>query len=107
MIYVHPEYVILEVAKCSTHAFRYTLAQEHGDLVNLHDWFQSFKTVVANPIIKGKQRKGKQSPLPKKRKDANENENKNEATIQYPTLFLIFCMASLHLEFRLFFIRDG
>ncbi|PON98354.1 Origin recognition complex, subunit [Trema orientale] len=59
----------------------YTLAQEHGDLINLHDWFQSFKTIVTNPSSKGK-RKGKQSPLPKKRKETNEHENKSESSIQ-------------------------
>ena len=66
--------------------FRYTLAQEHGDLINLHDWFQSFKTIVLRPSKKGKP-KLKQSPLPKKRKDMNESENKSEASIQYPIAF--------------------
>lgn len=66
--------------------FRYTLAQEHGDLINLHDWFQSFKTIVLHPSKKGKH-KSKQSPLPKKRKDMNESENKSEASIQYPVVF--------------------
>lgn len=66
--------------------FRYTLAQEHGDLINLHDWFQSFKTIVLRPSKKGKP-KSKQSPLPKKRKDMNESENKSEASIQYPIAF--------------------
>ena len=66
--------------------FRYTLAQEHGDLINLHDWFQSFKTIVLRPSKKGKP-KLKQSPLPKKRKEMNESENKSEASIQYPISF--------------------
>jgi hypothetical protein len=65
---------------------RYTLAQEHGDLINLHDWFQSFKTVVLQPSTKGKH-KPKQSPLSKKRKYKYESENKSEASIQYPLGF--------------------
>ncbi|KAB1205290.1 Origin recognition complex subunit 3 [Morella rubra] len=59
----------------------YTLAQEHGDLINLHDWFQSFKTVVLRPCTKRKH-KSKQSPLPKKRKDMHESADKSEASIQ-------------------------
>ncbi|CAL5323545.1 unnamed protein product [Camellia sinensis] len=58
----------------------YILAQEHGDLINLHDWYQSFKTTVLHPRIKGKHR-SKQSPSPKKRKDANESQNKSEAFV--------------------------
>ncbi|XP_024031743.1 origin of replication complex subunit 3 [Morus notabilis] len=71
----------------------YTLAQEHGDLINLHDWFQSFKTIVVNCSTKGKQRKGQQSPLPKKRKDTNENQNEGEASIQAR-----FCRALTELQ---------
>lgn len=63
-------------------SFRYTLAQEHGDLINLHDWFQSFKTIVIQYNRKGTC-KLKKSPL-KKRKERNESENKSEAFIQYP-----------------------
>ncbi|XP_050253316.1 origin of replication complex subunit 3 isoform X1 [Quercus robur] len=70
----------------------YTLAQEHGDLINLHDWFQSFKTIVLRPSKKGKP-KSKQSPLPKKRKDMNESENKSEASIQAR-----FCRAVTELQ---------
>ena len=73
---------------------RYTLAQEHGDLINLHDWFQSFKTVVLQPSTKGKH-KSKQSPLSKKRKHKYESENKSEASIQYP---LNFSLASYSLQ---------
>ncbi|KAM3682664.1 hypothetical protein ACJW31_12G089400 [Castanea mollissima] len=70
----------------------YTLAQEHGDLINLHDWFQSFKAIVLRPSKKGKP-KSKQSPLPKKRKDMNESENKSEASIQAR-----FCRAVMELQ---------
>lgn len=71
---------------------RYILAQEHGDLINLHDWFQSFRTVVLHPSSKGKH-KSKQSPNPKKRKDMYDSENKGEASIQYPIgfSFLVYC----------------
>lgn len=66
---------------------RYNLAQEHGDLVNLHDWFQSFKTVVSHPHAKGNQ-KAKQCSTPKKRKDKPNLKNKSDASIQYPFTFL-------------------
>ncbi|RVX00645.1 hypothetical protein CK203_030408 [Vitis vinifera] len=70
--------------------FKYTLAQEHGDLINLHDWYQSFKSTVFQPSTKGKH-KLKQSPA-KKRKDTNESQNQSEASIQYPIPFP-FCIA--------------
>ncbi|KAL7230300.1 hypothetical protein ACSBR2_008742 [Camellia fascicularis] len=70
----------------------YILAQEHGDLINLHDWYQSFKTTVLHPRIKGKHR-SKQSPSPKKRKDANESQNKSEAFVQAR-----FCRAVTELQ---------
>uniref|UniRef100_A0A803PXN8 Origin of replication complex subunit 3 n=1 Tax=Cannabis sativa TaxID=3483 RepID=A0A803PXN8_CANSA len=60
----------------------YTLAQEHGDLISLHDWYQCFKSVVTNPSIKVKHKGKQQSPLRKKRKETNENENKSESSIQ-------------------------
>lgn len=67
--------------------FRYTLAQEHGDLINLPDWFQSFKTIISHPASTKGKRKLKHSPLPRKTKDTNESENKSEASIQYPSGF--------------------
>lgn len=70
----------------------YTLAQEHGDLINLHDWFQSFKTIAIPPKRKAKC-KLKQSPLPKKRKESNDSENKSEASIQAR-----FCRAITELQ---------
>ncbi|KAE9464580.1 hypothetical protein C3L33_03488, partial [Rhododendron williamsianum] len=62
---------------------RYMLTQEYGDLINLHDWYQSFIATVLPPRIKGKHRL-KHSPSPKKRKEAKESQNKSEATVQYP-----------------------
>lgn len=48
------------------------LAQEHGDLINLHDWYQSFKTIAMDSTVKpAPKRKAKQSPMPKKKKDAD------------------------------------
>ncbi|KAA8533443.1 hypothetical protein F0562_031123 [Nyssa sinensis] len=70
----------------------YMLAQEHGDLINLHDWYQSFKATMLHPSIKVKQRL-KLSPSPKKRKDANESQNKSEASIQAR-----FCRAATELQ---------
>ncbi|XP_022747744.1 origin of replication complex subunit 3 isoform X2 [Durio zibethinus] len=69
----------------------YKLAQEHGDLINLHDWYQSFKSVVLRPS--SSKRKSRQSPLPKKRKDINETENQSEASTQAR-----FCRAVTELQ---------
>ncbi|XVF56633.1 hypothetical protein PTKIN_Ptkin06aG0135400 [Pterospermum kingtungense] len=60
----------------------YKLSQEHGDLINLHDWYQSFKSLVISPS--SSKRKSRQSPLPKKRKEIKESENQSEASTQYP-----------------------
>ncbi|KAK4860318.1 hypothetical protein QYF36_021208 [Acer negundo] len=70
----------------------YNLAQEHGDLINLHDWYQSFKSTVVCPRSKRKQ-KSKQSPLSKKRKNTTEPENLSEAAIQAR-----FCRAVTELQ---------
>ncbi|XP_052196841.1 origin of replication complex subunit 3 [Diospyros lotus] len=70
----------------------YMLAQEHGDLINLHDWYQSFKATILPPRTRGKHRL-KQSPSPKKRKDSNESQNKSEASIQAQ-----FCRAVTELQ---------
>lgn len=59
----------------------YSLAQEHGDLINLHDWFQSFRTIVLQNTNKRKQ-KSKQTPLSKKRKEMSGSADQNEASIQ-------------------------
>ncbi|XP_024956421.1 origin of replication complex subunit 3 isoform X2 [Citrus sinensis] len=70
----------------------YNLAQEHGDHINLHDWYQSFKSKVCSSRSKGKH-KSKQSPLPKKRKDMNEPDKPCEASIQAR-----FCKAVTELQ---------
>ncbi|XP_054789583.1 origin of replication complex subunit 3-like [Prosopis cineraria] len=59
----------------------YSLAEEHGDLINLHDWFKSFKTIILDQKNKRKQ-KLKQSPHKRKRKDTNESSDPSEASIQ-------------------------
>ncbi|XVE62331.1 hypothetical protein DITRI_Ditri06bG0109400 [Diplodiscus trichospermus] len=69
----------------------YKLAQEHGDLINLHDWYQSFKSVVLCPS--SSKRKLRHSPLPKKRKGINKLENQSEASIQAR-----FCRAVTELQ---------
>lgn len=74
--------------------YRYSLAQEHGDLINLHDWFQSFRTIVLQHTNKRKQ-KAKQTPLPRKRKDTSGSEDQNEASIQYPLYFSLQNLACL------------
>lgn len=70
----------------------YSLAQEYGDLINLHDWFQSFKRVVSHPQAKGNHRT-KQCPTPKKRKDKPSVESKSDASIQAR-----FCTAVTELQ---------
>ncbi|OVA09956.1 Origin recognition complex [Macleaya cordata] len=71
----------------------YTLAQEHGDLINLHDWFQSFKAIVTQPSTKKGKRKLQMSPASKKRKDTNEPEAISEASVQAR-----FCKAVTELQ---------
>ncbi|KAK3020325.1 hypothetical protein RJ639_046537 [Escallonia herrerae] len=70
----------------------YSLALEHGDLINLHDWYQSFKATIRHPSNKGKH-KLKQSISPKKRKDLDESQNRNEASVQAR-----FCRAVIELQ---------
>ncbi|XP_027147941.1 origin of replication complex subunit 3 isoform X1 [Coffea eugenioides] len=61
----------------------YSLAQEHGDLINIHDWFQSFKVTISKSGMRTKSRlKQSQSPSPKKRKPSNEPQKISEASIQ-------------------------
>ncbi|XP_044500665.1 origin of replication complex subunit 3 isoform X2 [Mangifera indica] len=70
----------------------YNLSQEHGDHINLHDWYNSFKSTVLCPIYKGKN-KSKQSPVQKKRKEINEPKKHTEASIQAR-----FCRAVTELQ---------
>ncbi|KAJ6693685.1 hypothetical protein OIU85_004460 [Salix viminalis] len=70
----------------------YTLAQEHGDLINLHDWYQSFKSVVLRLSNKGK-RGPNYSPSPKKRKATTKPAKPSEASIQAR-----FCRAVTELQ---------
>ncbi|KAL2988881.1 hypothetical protein AAZX31_11G108600 [Glycine max] len=71
-----------------TNVDEYSLAQEHGDLINLHDWFQSFRTIVLQHKNKRKQN-SKQSPSSKKRKDINGSADQNEASISILNIFSI------------------
>lgn len=74
---------------CDNWLYRYTLAQEHADVINLHDWYQSFKTILIPKSSKAKQ-KSKSSSKSKKRKDiCEEPEAPAEALIQYPFLVKI------------------
>ncbi|MED6134185.1 Origin recognition complex subunit 3 [Stylosanthes scabra] len=69
----------------------YSLAQEHGDLINLHDWFQSFRTIIHQ--TNKRKPKSKQSPQPKKRKDTAGSGEPNEASIQ-----ALFCRAVTEMQ---------
>ncbi|CAK9166006.1 unnamed protein product [Ilex paraguariensis] len=70
----------------------YTLSQEHGDLINLHDWYQSFTATILHSSIKVKHRLNN-SPSPKKRKCTNEPPSRSEATVQAR-----FCRAVTELQ---------
>lgn len=70
----------------------YTLAQEHGDLINLHDWYQSFKSIVICLSNKGKHGSS-YSPSLKKRKATTEPAKPSEASIQAR-----FCRAVTELQ---------
>ncbi|KAK2977231.1 hypothetical protein RJ640_028436 [Escallonia rubra] len=76
----------LQLVRTVYHFIWYSLALEHGDLINLHDWYQSFKATIRHPSNKGKH-KLKQSISPKKRKDLDESQNRNEASVQYPCFY--------------------
>lgn len=69
----------------------YNLAQEHGDVINLHDWYQSFKSIVVSPS--SRKVSSRQSPLKKKRKDVKMSENLSEAVVQAR-----FCRAIMDLQ---------
>ncbi|XP_020580455.1 origin of replication complex subunit 3 isoform X2 [Phalaenopsis equestris] len=70
-------------------AILYRLAQEYGDLMNLHDWYQSFKAKVMIPSPKAK-RKVQHSPASKKGKSKSLE---NEVSIQAR-----FCRAVTELQ---------
>ncbi|KAI3762147.1 hypothetical protein L1987_52570 [Smallanthus sonchifolius] len=70
----------------------YTLAQEHGNLINLHDWYQSFRAIIFQNTVKDKH-KSKVSPSPKKRKMTAEPQNITEASAQAR-----FCRAVTELQ---------
>ncbi|CAI9109491.1 OLC1v1009319C1 [Oldenlandia corymbosa var. corymbosa] len=66
----------------STHdtAIMYGLAQEHGDLINLHNWYQSFKTTISHSGTGNKTKL--KSSSPKKRKVSADPQNISDASIQ-------------------------
>ncbi|CAN6872763.1 unnamed protein product [Brassica oleracea] len=71
----------------------YTLAQEHADVINLHDWYQSFKTILIPRNSKAKS-KSKTTSKSKKRKERYEEpEPPAEASIQAR-----FCRAVMELQ---------
>ncbi|CAN4075363.1 unnamed protein product [Withania somnifera] len=69
----------------------YTLAQEHGDLINLHDWFQSFKASISSSGKKGL----KKLASPKKRKD-----NTYPQKVLMHSFSILFYLFSIFLIFR-------
>uniref|UniRef100_A0A6V7QXP7 Uncharacterized protein n=1 Tax=Ananas comosus var. bracteatus TaxID=296719 RepID=A0A6V7QXP7_ANACO len=60
----------------------YSLSQEYGDVINLHDWYQTFKVTISTPTSKSRKRLHN-SPASKKLKTTPTTEN--EAEIQAVT----------------------
>lgn len=71
----------------------YSLAQEHGDLINLHDLFQSFKASLSNSSVTKTKKKLQQNKSQKKRKTDNEPQSISDASIQAR-----FCRAIAELQ---------
>ncbi|KAF3795953.1 Origin of replication complex subunit 3 [Nymphaea thermarum] len=63
-------------------AILYILSQEHGDLINVYDWYQSFRTMFINSLGVSKKSGAQKSPTPKKRKAVNMLNASDEASIQ-------------------------
>lgn len=70
----------------------YVLAQEHGDIINVSDWYQSFKATIIQPSTKARN-KSKHSPSSKKRKNIDHSPSFSEAAIQAQ-----FCRAVSELQ---------
>ncbi|KAL4557546.1 hypothetical protein LXL04_035728 [Taraxacum kok-saghyz] len=75
-------------------ALMYMLAQEYGDVINLHDWYQSFRGIIFQKSDNRSKSKSKVSPSPKKRKTAIQPQNNiTEASVQAR-----FCRAVTELQ---------
>ncbi|GAB4831714.1 Origin recognition complex subunit 3 [Ancistrocladus abbreviatus] len=70
----------------------YRLAREHGDIINLQQWYQTFRTTITHPASEGKKRL-KHQPSRKKRKNIEDSEDQSEAAIQAR-----FCRAVTELQ---------
>uniref|UniRef100_M4CWK7 Uncharacterized protein n=1 Tax=Brassica campestris TaxID=3711 RepID=M4CWK7_BRACM len=71
----------------------YTLAQEHADVINLHDWYQSFKTILIPRNSKAKSKSKTTSKSKKRKERCEEPEPPAEASIQAR-----FCRAVMELQ---------
>ncbi|KAJ3681591.1 hypothetical protein LUZ60_014164 [Juncus effusus] len=72
----------------------YNLAQEYGDVINLHDWFQSFKTIITNNSSQNNSKKKKTNiASPSKRQKSNISPPETEALMQAR-----FCRAVMELQ---------
>lgn len=71
----------------------YSLAQEHGDLINLHEWFHSFKALISQAPSKAVKKRPKASPSPKKLKNSNAHQKRSDASVQAE-----FCKAVMELQ---------
>ncbi|KAG2300354.1 hypothetical protein Bca52824_036826 [Brassica carinata] len=60
----------------------YALAQEHADVINLHDWYQSFKTILIPRNSKAKSKSKTTSKSKKRKERCEEPEPPAEASIQ-------------------------
>nr|VDD33554.1 unnamed protein product [Brassica oleracea] len=71
----------------------YALAQEHADVINLHDWYQSFKTILIPRNSKAKSKSKTTSKSKKRKERCEEPEPPAEASIQAR-----FCRAVMELQ---------
>ncbi|CAN6461356.1 unnamed protein product [Victoria cruziana] len=63
-------------------AILYILSQEHGDLINVYDWYQSFRSIFINSQGVSNKSGAQKTPTPKKRKTLNTSNASDEASIQ-------------------------
>jgi hypothetical protein len=80
---------------------RYHLSQEHGELINVHDWYQSFTAICCPPKASSDKQMSKRKDRRKGKRGRVEAESPtvlvDSTTLQYPlcwttALFLPLCV---------------
>ncbi|XP_010550262.1 PREDICTED: origin of replication complex subunit 3 [Tarenaya hassleriana] len=76
----------------------YKLAQEHADVINLHDWYEAFKMILVPPSNKGRQNP-KASPQKNKKKRMKDTAEPKAAAAPAESLIQArFCRAITELQ---------